>query len=85
LFVEKAEYGYSEFTEAGTVYFAEGNIWYLSEQGCIDDTIKKWFWLLKSNSCSPGASKPSCPLRPVPTWVRDLLPNPPYTMAVEYE
>ena len=85
LFVWKGDYSYSEFTEAGTLYFADGDAWYVSEKGCINDSVKQWGWSTKSNSCISLLPVSSCPLRPVPAWVQNLLPNPPYTMAVEYE
>lgn len=30
-YISKSPYGYSEFTESGTLYFAEGDAWYVSE------------------------------------------------------
>jgi hypothetical protein len=71
-----------EFTEARTLYFAENNLWLVSTEGCLLTT----YWLRSGVACEGPKGKFSlCPLVVVPDWVQTLLPNPPYTMAVEYE
>lgn len=75
-----------EFTRAREVYFAQGDIWYASEFGCIQD-VPYWVHSIVDDECI-GPYPPqvwACPLQPVPAWVKDLLPNPPYSLAVEYE
>ncbi len=76
-------FGSPEFTKTRTLYYANGEMWYPSEAGCLDDAPT---WGISSNKCvGPFPSPRQCPLLPVPQWVKNLLPNPPYTMEVEYE
>lgn len=71
-----------EFTEAGTLYFAENNLWLVSTEGCLLTT----YWLRGGVACEgPKGEFTLCPLVVVPDWVQMLLPNPPYTLAVEYD
>jgi hypothetical protein len=80
-----AGYGLHEFTRARTLFYAAGDMWYISEAGCVDDA-PAWYINSDTNKCTGPLSKERlCPLHPVPAWVKNLLPNPPYTMAVEYE
>lgn len=72
-----------EFVRARTVYYAAGEMWYLAEEGCIGTADT---WARGGNKCYGQPLQYSlCPLRVVPQWVKNLLPNPPYTMAVEYD
>lgn len=72
-----------EFADARDLYYVEGQMWYLGEAGCIHD--KSTFWSIDAGECKPFEASHVCPYRPVPKWVEDLLPDAPYTMAVEYE
>jgi len=74
--------GFPEFTTTRVIRFTVDNIWYVSEPGCLEDVLV-WGGV----NCEEGPFKAGsiCPIRPVPDWVKNLLPNPPYTMAVEYE
>jgi hypothetical protein len=74
-----------EFTVATELIYGLGDRWYMSGNKCLEETAR---WVLDpiTKQCSgPIIAQAICPLRPVPDWVQDLLPNPPYTMAVEYE
>jgi len=85
--------GYGEIGEGGTdsirLFFAEGKAWHTSGEGCIGGIgieTKVWVWDIESKLCKGKTStSPLCPVKPIPDWVLNLLPNPPYTMAVEYE
>lgn len=73
--------GYPEFTTTRSIYFVGDDIWYVSQPGCVEDAQ---IW--GGDTCSgPFQGWGQCPIRPIPDWVKNLLPNPPYTMAVEYE
>lgn len=74
-----------EHTRTREVVLAEGKMWHLSRVGCLT-TDQAWV-PDGPNSCHEGLLQPwpLCPMREVPLWVQELLPNPPYTMAVEHE
>lgn len=81
-----------EFTRSRGVAPAAGQWWYISEQDCIisddyfSDPIPYSAWYPDSMKCLSNVSQaPVCLLKPVPQWAIDLLPNPPYTLAVEYD
>lgn len=74
--------GYPQFTMTRVIRFTVENIWYISEPGCLEENVPLW----GGEKCEgPYKQGRICPIRPVPDWVKNLLPNPPYTMAVEYE
>lgn len=78
--------GYFHFTRARGVFFAENDVWYASEEICAGDA-PYWKWDALSQTCAPPAQfvDDPCVVKRIPDWVEDLLPNPPYTMGVEYE
>lgn len=77
--------GGSTFLYPRYVYYAEDDMWYVASEGC-DETLKTPFWgTLGGNVCSgPSAGARMCPFKVIPDWVKELLPNPPYTLDVEY-
>jgi len=79
-------YGLPEFTTARNVFYALGQVWYGTGDNCVSDP-QVWVIDSKTKECTGPKLAPSrhCPLRPVPDWVQNLLANPPYTLAVEYE
>jgi len=76
-----------EQLRARAVYRAEGNLWYPSESSCFERDTPVWTWDPGSHTCQANGASSSalCVFRPTPDWIHTLLPNPPYTMAVEYE
>lgn len=79
-----ADLDYHELTSARGIFHAEDNIWYASEKSCVQADGEQWH----SDTLSCNVADPLlrlCVLRPIPSEIQDLLPNPPYTMAVEYE
>jgi len=75
------ELGSSNYTRAHTIWFADGDMWLVSEKDCLVSN----FWWSDFGTCKgPGGLSRRCPLVVVPDWVKNLLPNPPYTMSVEY-
>ncbi len=79
-----ADADFYEFTSARGVFYAEDDIWYASEQKCVDSDVMQWEWNLQTCEVFDPPIR-LCVLRPMPSEIQDLLPNPPYTMAVEYE
>jgi hypothetical protein len=76
--------GSPEFTTARPLYYAAGDIWYIAGAGCHFTTVA--VWSIDSNKCvGPVNLQSLCPLQVVPDWIQNLLPIPPYTMAVEHE
>lgn len=71
-----------EFTGTRGLWFAVGGVWYAREEGCV----KASSWVRnQDNTCSgPHDFGRTCPLAPVPEWVLTLLPDPPYSMQIEY-
>lgn len=69
------------------IHWVEGIPWYASEEGCVKQD--GWSWNLFMDSCFSHLPLEDfeyyCPYKPVPDWVQELLPNPPYTVSVEYE
>lgn len=77
--------GSPEFTTARSLVFGLSDIWYFAEPDCAL-SVDTWYIDPTTKECSgPVSAGKMCPLRRVPNWVKNLLPNPPYTMAVEYE
>lgn len=74
--------GHPQFTTTRVIRFTVDDIWYMSEPGCLEEDVPVWGGV---NCEGPFKTGRICPVRPVPDWVKNLLPNPPYTMAVEYE
>jgi len=76
-------YYFPEFTAGRGFVFVEGKLWYPSEQGCLEGVP---VWRVLTGTCGKGPQPETiCPIRIVPDWVENLLPNPPYSLAVEYE
>jgi hypothetical protein len=73
--------------QARGLYYAENNMWYVPEFGC-DETLMTQVWVTNNvgDPCTGPivANVRLCPFQPVPDWVKELLPNPPYSLAVEY-
>jgi hypothetical protein len=64
------------------IYFAESDYWYIDGSACVEMD----HWYLEVDLTCVGPYKDDvCPLKPIPGWVQNLLPNPPYTLDVEYE
>lgn len=81
-----ADYGSPEFTRPRTVEYADGNFWYQSELSCFDVETPQWEWLAELQECYvPPQFFDVCVYKPMATWVHELLPNPPYTLEVEYD
>lgn len=75
------EIGSIDYTRAHTIWFADGEMWLVSEKDCLVSN----FWWSDFGTCKgPGNLSRRCPFVVVPDWVKNLLPNPPYTMSVEY-
>jgi len=73
--------GSADFTKERLLFFAASDMWFVSEEGCLEAE----FWWFNQDACvGPTSSRLLCPLVVVPDWLKGLLPNPPYTMAVEY-
>jgi hypothetical protein len=72
-----------EFTRPRELLFGLGQLWYPAEEGCLPDTVPSWYNSI--DTCKMYEKIGLCPLVPVPEWVINLLPNPPYSLAVEYE
>lgn len=70
-----------DIVQAQSLEWIEGDIWYLSREGCLIDADT--FYFSSEGECIAGGTYTICPFHPVPQWVRDLLPNPPYTLEVE--
>jgi len=71
-----------------SVRYVEGNFWYLSESSCVERDTSHWQWNSFDQKCVevlPPYIPALCVFRPTPEWVHTLLPNPPYTIAVEYD
>ena len=71
-----------EFTRPRELLFGLGELWFSSEQGYLPDTTPSWYG---TNTCDLGDPRGLGPLKVVPEWVQNLLPNPPYSLAVEYD
>jgi len=73
--------GSATFTSPRLLFFAASDMWFVSEKGCLDAE----FWWVNQGVCvGPTSARLLCPVVVVPDWVKNLLPNPPYTMSVEY-
>lgn len=71
-----------EFLAVRTLYFAADDLWFQSEEGCLDTQ----FWVAGMGTCNgPTGVVHLCPIVVIPDWVKTLLPNPPYSLAVEYD
>ncbi len=71
-----------EFIAARRLFYAEDDLWFQSEEGCLDAQ----FWVGGMGTCNgPTGVTHLCPIIVVPDWVKTLLPNPPYSIAVEYK
>jgi len=71
-----------EFTVPRVLYAADGDLWYLAEQGCNAGPF--WYTDFPDPNCLYYGEAWQCPYKKVPEWVENLLPNPPYTLDVEY-
>ena len=74
----------STFTESRRLDFVDGEIWYVTEEPLLVDVPASHWTIFEPKQCLPVIGSGSA-LKPVPDWVHHLLPNPPYTMAVEYD
>src|SRR5262245_26809768 len=79
-----AELGYNNFTSAQGIYFAAEDLWYASGGSCAEAGPMQWGWDPLLEECKESDPLDLCVLRPIPPEIQNLLPNPPYTMAVEY-
>jgi len=80
------QYGNPQFTSPRVVTYADGNFWYPSELSCFDLETPQWEYSVETQECYvPPQFFDVCVYRPMATWVHELLPNPPYTMEVEYD
>lgn len=80
-------YGYYEprFTRSREVHFVAGQMWYVAEDGFLPAS-QAWYHDMDTQECIDLVAPQSLGrLVPVPSWVAELLPNPPYSMRVEYE
>ncbi|HEY0137001.1 MAG TPA: hypothetical protein VGB85_23120 [Nannocystis sp.] len=77
-------YGSDVSRHSRDVFRAVGKDWYISSEDCIDPGPCR-IWLPSTSECQQDTCERLCPLKPVPQWLYELMPNPPYTMAVEYE
>lgn len=76
------ELGSPEFTTAHKIWVADGDLWLVSGENCL---VFNFWWANQQGECeSTGGLSRRCPFVVVPDWVKNLLPNPPYTMSVEY-
>jgi len=82
--VDGVGYHNPEFTVARDLYLADGDPWYASGKGCLEHT-DTWIFVPDEDICLKSSKNSICPFERVPTWVQDLLPNPPYSMDIEYE
>lgn len=75
-----------DFTGTRRLVFVDDEIWYMSPSKCLEH-IKAWTWtILPPEECILASENASgCAYQLVPQWVRELLPNPPYTLDVEYD
>lgn len=75
-----------EFTRARDLAAREGSVWYLSEKSCHEEGTELWHLDLDTEQCVKFSDEfQRCVLDTLPDWVHGLLPNPPYSLAVEYE
>lgn len=75
----------SDFTRSRDLIFADGDLWYVSEQGC-PGLVMSYIWNPQTKTCVPlGNDNFVCPVLPVPVGIRGLLPTPPYTLGIEYQ
>jgi len=72
------------FVRSQDLLWAQDSIWYLSGQDC-QTNVDTYSIDTQSSNCVQLGKQTLCPLRPVPQWVRELLPNPPYSLSVEYQ
>lgn len=72
------------FVRSQDLLWAEGSIWYLSGHDC-QTAVDTYSIDTDTHNCTPLGKQNLCPLQPVPQWVRELLPNPPYSLSVEYQ
>lgn len=72
------------FVRSQDLLWAEDQVWYLSGHDCHSEKVAYTISADTSNCISIGKGA-VCPLKPVPQWVRELLPNPPYSLSVEYQ
>ena len=80
------QYGNPEFTSPRDVTYVDGNFWYPSELSCFGPETPQWEYSAETQECSvPQYFINVCVYRPMATWVHEILPNPPYTMEVEYD
>jgi len=75
---------YDIYRDARDVFRAEGKDWYVSSEGCLDPGPCRQ-WRANTGECVEDFCARICPLKPVPSWIYELMPNPPYSMTVEYE
>lgn len=70
--------GGGAFLYARSLHFAENDMWYVASEGC-DETLETPFWFsLGGNECGgPGSGARMYPIKRVPDWVKDLLPQSP--------
>jgi hypothetical protein len=81
------KYGGLEFTEAQALNRIEGKLWSASGTGCIQSSYTNWR-LDSQGTCIYDEGSENftvCPYQEVPSWVINMLSNPPYTLGVEYE
>lgn len=71
-----------QFTGARAIASAEGDMWYPTDEGCLPKETPTW---VQIDTCEMTQPQALCPYQVVPPWVIGLLPNPPYSLAVEYE
>jgi len=76
-------YAKPEFTRTRFPVFAENDVWFPAEEGCFFAE----FWTLDVGEVcvGPWSGYRLCPYQRVPEWVKTLLPDPPYSLSVEYE
>jgi len=79
---ERHRYYAPEFTTSRDFFNVGGKFWALTED-CVPSSHPQWQH--SPGECAVLTQTDLCTVEPVPEWVLDLLPNPPYTMAVEYE
>lgn len=82
IYLGEGDFG-SQFTRSRTTYFIAGEVYYMGEEDC--GTWPIWARDPQGLGCKgPFNIGPVCPRHPIPTWAKNLLPNPPYTLDVEY-
>jgi hypothetical protein len=77
-------YYFPEFTAGREFISVEGKLWYRRSRTAW--MTYPWCGVSsKVNVSDSPQAETLCPMRRVPEWAENLLPNPPYTLAVEYE